>query len=212
MNIDHPSNDQIILSLLLRPRWFNRRGFSFAAILNGQRRPNYCAALSANDLCASNSYLNSKTSPGLWPGVVRTLNMRAPALLRWLIPFYVKGADGLGLQRPRGLPSAIWHAAQIKPLWFRRPKNFQLGGFLRKLCRKFSQEQISDAGEPVVMFVRSATILRITLVKHSSQNIVSQEETRTLWSHQHMLDEEAICHPLRTRIVVTSNEWQMRIS
>ena len=51
------------------------------------------------------------------------------------------------------------------------------------------------------MLVRGATILRITLVKHDLQKVVSQNKLRTLWSHQYMFDEEA-CHPLRATLVV----------
>src|SRR6516225_3374814 len=97
-------------------------------------------------------------------------------------------------------------AALVLPL-----KNFQLGCFRWKLCREFSQEQTSGASQPVVMLVWGATILRITLVKHKSQKAIRQNEPRTLWCHQHMLNEEAHCHPLRTSIVVTSKKPQTRI-
>jgi hypothetical protein len=99
-------------------------------------------------------------------------------------------------RQPFGTPhksSRFGLAAQKISIW---------GGFRWKLGREFSQEQITDAGQPVVMLVRGATILRITLVKHNSQKVVSQNEPRTLWSHPYMFDEEAVCHPLRATLVV----------
>jgi hypothetical protein len=132
----------------------------------------------------------------LWPTGSYALAVHAPVL-----PPYVNG-PWASLSRSRGYVSAIWCAAQLRPLWSGRPRNFHLGGFRWKLGREFSQEQITDAGQPVVMLVRGATILRITLVKHNSQKVVSQNEPRTLWSHQYMFDEEAVCHPLRATLIV----------